>query len=103
MKYRSEEEGHQLVKMYRASGLSQARFAEKARIGVAALRYWLRRVRELKRRNSKPVQFVELTPAHVETTTTGVCIETSSGVVIRFAHLPPIDYLTDIARDLSRR
>jgi len=43
MKKRTAEEGNELVEKYRASGLTQERFAEQARINVAVLRYWLRR------------------------------------------------------------
>ena len=48
MKRRSVEEGQELVKKYRESSLALERFAKKARINVAVLCYWLRRVRVLR-------------------------------------------------------
>ena len=103
MKRRSQEEGLQLVADYHASGLPQTQFAKKARINLAALGYWLRRVRALEKPDSKPVQFVELTQPQLVAATNGVCIETPSGTVVRLEQLPPADYVSELVLGLSRQ
>jgi len=104
MKRRKMEEGLELVKEYRASGLTQERFAKKARINVSVLRYWQAKARRDAVGGTKPVRFVELTAAdarHDEPSP--VRIETPNGVVVRLERLPSSDYLVDLVLGLSLR
>lgn len=102
MKRRSVEEGQVLVEKFHASGMTQERFAKKARINVAVLRYWLRRVREVESGGQGPVRFVELTAPN-EDATCAVRIETPDGVVVHLERLPSSDYLVDLVLGLSRQ
>jgi hypothetical protein len=102
MKRRSSEEGQSLVERYRESGLTQERYAKKARINVAVLRYWLKRVREVESGDQGPVRFVELTAADEDASCT-VRIETPDGILVKLERLPGSEYLVDLVLGLSRR
>ena len=104
MKRRSAEEGRELVEQFRASGLTQDRFAKKAQINVSVLRYWLAKARRDAVGDVKPVRFVELTAADApRDEPSPVRIETPNGVVVQLERLPSSDYLVDLVLGLSRR
>ena len=99
MKRRSKEEGLALVEKYQASGLTQERFATKARINVAVLRYWLRRSRELEA-GAEPVRFVELTSGVGPGDDVGARFETPDGLAVIFEQVPTPEYLVDLIRGI---
>ncbi len=103
MKRRSLEDGRVLVEKYLASGLTQERFAGKARIHVSILHYWLRRLREVEHRGTEPVRFVELTATQSMDSTSSASIETPDGFVVRFEQLPHSGYLVDLIRGLGKQ
>ena len=103
MKRRSQEAGLALVEKYRASGLTQVKFAKKSRISVAVLRYWLRKIQEQEGGSQEPVRFVELSPARREADTSPVRIETPTGVVVLLDRLPSSDYLVELILGLRQQ
>ena len=102
MKRRTTQEGLDLVRGYRASGLGQEKFAKRVRINVATLHYWLRKERQEGNEGSKPVRFVELAPAIDREGESQVRIETPSGIIVRIDLLPTADYLVELVLGLGR-
>jgi transposase-like protein len=88
-----------LVAAYRASGLTQAEFAERRGINVATLQSWLyRRDRRAARPSVEPVTFLEVRGA--ERPTTGHVALVLGDVRVELEALPPPAYLAELYRSL---
>ncbi len=88
-----------LVAAYRASGLTQAEFAERRGIKVSTLQSWLyRRERRAGNRDGQPVTFLEVRAANRRTT--GHVVLVVGDVRIELEALPPPAYLAELYRGL---
>ncbi len=104
----TEEDGQAMVAQYRSSGMSQAKFAEKAGMTAAALQYWVGKIRrreKLKTSSSpKTLQFVEVVSQRsqsVSINSSGATLDLC-GVSLRFDKLPPAEYIARIAFELKK-
>ncbi len=103
-KKRTFADGKKIVVRLESSGLSQKRFAEKIGVSISALRYWVGRVRKVrKKQTGAGVQFLEVLPkathAHVQQSS----IELPGGVVMKTEKLPSVEYLVELSDAMQRR
>lgn len=90
------EQGAALVWRYEASGMTQARFAEREGVSVNTLQYWIRKVRGTA---NEEVRFVEVV-AEAPTSQAVCSVSLLGDVEVRFSELPPPEYLVALAGEL---
>ena len=88
-----------LVAAYRASGMTQAEFAERRGINVSTLQSWLyRRDRRAAKPSAAPVTFLEVRAA--DQPTAGRVVLMLGDVRVELEALPPPSYLAELYRSL---
>ena len=100
---RTAEDGAALVSDFRASGLTQAKYAAQAGITLCSLQYWIKRQHQEKPAKSKGIaRFVEIRP-RLERNELGhrpvaVTVGIGQMVTLSFTALPQPEYLAELTR-----
>jgi len=92
---RTAKEGALLVQRCEASGMTQARFAERDGVSINTLQYWIRKTRDTA---DEAVRFVEVVGE--APTSQAVCSVSLGNAEVRFSELPPPEYLAALAGEL---
>lgn len=101
-KQRTFKDGHKIVNQLKRSGLSQEKFAKQLGISAAVVGYWVRRIRDLQRRNQNPgVRFVEVVAPTVQAPALN-SIELPGGIILKTSELPSPQYLAQISAEYQR-
>lgn len=100
---RGAAEGTGLVERYKASGLTQRKYADRNGVTVATLQYWLRKTRSGDEAPAEQFRFVEVIENGSRgTATSGMSMDLGGGLTLRFESLPSPSYLVSVASAFAK-
>lgn len=95
----SAEERSRLVSLFRASGLTQAQFAEQQGIKLSTLHLWLYRGA---RRKNKPPRFCEVPVSSLVSTAWAAELVLGSGMTLRLSAAAKADWICTVVSALRQ-